>query len=167
MSLCPDGEYVGQFEARRRRLPHWEEPGATCFVTFSLQHPAAIDLTRSDIAPIVISALRHFDNDRYMLYGYTAMPDHVHVILKPTVREGRAERLSRILDSLKGWIARRINEHLGRLGRLWQPESFDRIIRDEAEYDRIAEYILHNPRMRDLVEDPLDWPWWGQGLGER
>ena len=154
-----------QFERRRRHLPHWEEPGATYFVTFRRHADAGIDLTARDVAPIIIGALHHFDDDRYWLYDYTVMPDHVHVILKPVVRDGGAELLWRILQSLKAWTARRINETTGRSGPVWQHESYDHIIRNQADYEGKAGYIFQNPCAKGLISDPAEWPWWGRGKG--
>ena len=48
---------------------------------------------------------------------------------------------------------------LGRNGRFWQEESYDHIIRDEAELNRIRQYILYNPVKAGLVDNPEDWPW--------
>lgn len=42
--------------------------------------------------------------------------------------------------------AKRINEMRGAPGvRLWQRNYYERVIRDEDEYNRICEYILDNP----------------------
>ena len=158
-------EELTQFERRKRHLPHWEEPGATYFLRFGLQQPATVDLTRPEIAQVVIDALHFFDGRRYWLYDYTVMPDHVHAILKPIVREGKTEYLWRIMQNLKSWTARRINRKLGRSGRLWVAETYDHIIRDEADYQRLAEYVLQNPYDKGLIADPTEWPWWGKGSG--
>ncbi|MBM3499297.1 MAG: hypothetical protein FJX74_11580 [Armatimonadetes bacterium] len=154
------------FERRRRHLPHHEEPGATYFVTATLFRPPAVDLTRSDIGCLVVEALLFRDGAHYALYDYTVMPDHFHAILKPTVTDCTTPYLYRIMQGVKSWLAREINRRAGRRGRLWQDESYDRIIRDEAEYQRCAQYILDNPRMEGLIEDPMAWPWWGKGSGQ-
>jgi REP element-mobilizing transposase RayT len=149
----------------RRDLPHWEDPGATYFVRFSVRRSWPVDLTAPEIARIVIDALRFSDGRRYWLYDYTVMPDHVHVILKPIVRDEKAEYLWSILRDVKGWSARQINKLLGRRGPLWRDESFDHIIRNRADYRESAEYILQNPAVAGLIEDPTEWPWWGKGSG--
>ena len=157
--------WVTGFERRRRNLPHWEEPGATYFARFGLTGPS-VDLTQPAVGEIIVEALHHFDGIKYWLYDYTVMPHHVHVILKPIVSDGRTERLGSIMGSLKKWTARRINELLGWKGPRWQSETYNHIIRDRAEYEACAEYILHNPRMAGLIDQPTEWPWWGKGRGE-
>ncbi len=156
---------VGEFERRERNLPHWEAPGETYAVRFSVRKRVPVDLTRADIAPNIIDALRFQDGKRYLLYDYTVMPDHVHAILKPMADEGRSERLAEVLGDAKKWMARRINAALGRRGSLWRDESFDRMIRNEPEYEEWSQYILDNPRVVGLIDDALDWPWWGRGSG--
>ena len=154
-----------QFEQRQRDLPHWEEPGATYFVRFALQRPTTVDLTIPAVGQAIVDALRFGDGERYWLYDYTVMPDHVHAILTPITDEGRAEYLWRIMQNLKSFTARRINRLLGRSGAVWQDETYDHIIRNEADYRACAEYILQNAHAAGLIEDPTEWPFWGKGSG--
>ncbi len=164
--MCDDQRrYVANLQQRERRLPHWEAPGETYFVTFCLRRPPAVDLSEPQYAWLVCAALSHFDGTRYVLFDFVVMPDHVHAIMKPVVRDGRCEALSAIMQSLKGWLARQINLRAARKGPLWQDEAYDHIIRDTSDYERKASYILDNPRRQGLVECATDWPWWGTGSG--
>ncbi len=156
-------ESLSALERRRRDLPHWEEPGATYAVRFSVWERCGVRLDRSDIAPIVVSALRYHHGRRHWLYDHTVMPDHVHAIMKPIVHDGRTEYLWQILRDIKNWTARRINERMERSGPVWRDESWDRIIRNQTEYEYWADYILQNARVAGLFEHALDWPWWGHG----
>ena len=157
---------VTHFRITRRHLPHWEQPGATYFITFRLKDASSVDLTRPDIAPIIAGAVRHFAGVRYQLHDYTVMPDHVHLIIQPEVDDRGAESLGRIVHSLKSWTANQINRRVRRSGALWLDERHDRIVRDEHEYTQTARYIWMNPAAKGLVADPQDWPWWGHGQRE-
>jgi len=106
-------------------------------------------LEKADAAAIVISALRHFDRDRYLLDAFVVMPNHVHVL----VQLAKGQALADILHSWKSFSAKAINELLGRKGQLWQEESYDRIVRDWNELVRYRDYILHNPEKAKLGED--------------
>ena len=106
----------------------------------------ACTLRRPEAAGIVADALMHFDGDRYALDEFVVMPNHVHAIVSPSPEHD----LAAVLQSWKGFSARRINQVLGRSGPLWQAESFDRIIRDEAELERWREYIRLNPETARL-----------------
>ena len=92
------------------------------------------------------------------------MPDHVHVILQPKETAGVVEPLGSIVGDIKSFTARKINQILDRKGALWLDESYDRIIRDEKEYHKIAIYIFENPVRAGLVEDGEDWEWWRPGV---
>jgi len=156
---------LSAFEQRTRHLPHWEQPGTHYFVTFCLRRPPAVDLIHPPYARVVVSALRHFDGQRYFLHDYTVMPDHVHLILQIPARDGVAEHLWQVTHSVKSRSAQQVNRIARRKGRLWQPESYDHIIRSHADYLDKANYILGNALRKRLVERALDWPWYGTGLG--
>ena len=61
--------------------------------------------------------------------------------------------------SLKRYTARQCNDILGREGQFWQHESYDHVIRNQAEWERIIKYVLDNPVKAGLVEKWDDWPW--------
>jgi REP element-mobilizing transposase RayT len=112
---------------------------------------------------VVVDALRFHNGKRYLLYDCTVMPDHVHAVLKPLAVDGKTERLSRIMHSIKSWLAHEINQRVGGSGRLWQDETYDHLLRNEADYQEKAAYIYDNPRRAGLTDDPAKWPWWGNG----
>ena len=138
----------------RRWLPHWQQGGATYFVTF---RTVGTTLPR-ELRAIVLSALRYFDGQRYTLWAAVVMPDHVHLLLTPHEQQpGRWWSMSRILHSLKAYTAKQLNAALQRSGTVWMQESFDRIVRDEAEFVEKWQYIRNNPVKRGLCEHPEDW----------
>jgi len=145
---------IDAFTITRRHLPHWEEPGRTYFVTFTLKEPDICDLADSDLAPVIIGALRYFAGQRYWLYDYTVMPDHVHAIIQPTPVEGACEPLWRIMHSLKSWTAQEINRRLRRSGPLWLDETYDHMIRNREDYEEKARYIWLNALEKGLVRHP-------------
>lgn len=105
---------------------------------------------------IVSNALHHFDGSQYELGSYVIMPNHVHVIIRPLQPEDYP--LEKILQSRKARSSSQINIALGRVGTLWQDESFDRIIRDEEHLWRCLQYIGSNPRRAGLLES--QWTRW-------
>jgi putative transposase len=134
------------------------------FVTSSVRDGIRCDLTRENIAPIILNTLVYYANKRYYLYDHTVMPDHIHFILQPIERNETVEPLGDILGDIKSYTAHKINDQLGRKGSLWLDESYDRIIRDEKEYRKFARYIFENPERAGLVENAEDWPWWRPGI---
>ncbi len=91
---------------------------------------------------IVEGVMRYGDGSMYGLGDYVIMPNHVHVL----VRLSDGIELSDVTGIWKATSARRINRLLSRTGRLWQDESFDHVVRDEAALWRFVKYIRDNPR---------------------
>ena len=127
-------EYEKRFQDSRE---HWLDQG----------HGECI-LKKSDLAEILVNALRHFDRDRYFLDAFVVMPNHVHVLFQPA----KGQALADILHSWKSFSAKAINRQLGRTGRVWQDESYDRIVRDWNELVRYRDYIARNPENAKLRE---------------
>ena len=98
---------------------------------------------------IVIDALHHFEGDRSEMLAYVVMPNHVHVLCRPL----REHRLEELCGSWKWFTSQSIQRSLGRTGALWQDESFDRIIRDEAHYTTAVRYIAKNTIQAKLGEN--------------
>ena len=96
----------------------------------------------------------------YDLGPWVSMPNHVHLIFKPNIdKHGEPVRLARIMQHIKGASAIAINRALQRSGTFWQPESYDHIIRNAAEFERKAHYIENNPVKAGLCVEAEAWPW--------
>jgi putative transposase len=108
------------------------------------------------------------------LHDYVVMPNHFHgiVVIVDTVRAGlkpartepavvgagfkpaptkptptRRHGLPEIVRALKTFSARRINEYRNTPGiSVWQRNYYEHIIRNEAAYLKIADYIQTNPQ---------------------
>jgi REP element-mobilizing transposase RayT len=143
-----------ELRKRRRNLPHWQLGGSVYFITF---RSARGDLPQVAMRQVVANVL--YDHRRcYDLEFGVVMPDHTHLLLQPLeVTDGLWHELPDIMKSLKGVSARRINQFLGTSGTVWQEEYFDRIVRDEHEYDEKVDYMWNNPIKAGLVEHPEDW----------
>ena len=141
----------------KRNLPHWQYGGSTYFLTFRLHPRAGAHLNARERAEVK-RALLHWHQKRWRVHVLTVMPDHTHVLASP-LQSAPAEwySLSAILHSVKRHSARQINQARGRQGRFWQTETYDRIVRDEAEFDEKAQYILYNALKRGLVENPWEY----------
>ena len=145
-------------------------------------------LKEEPVAEIVDQALRFRDGDVYRLDAFCVMPNHVHAIFAPFLSEEGARELAEknirqrrsvlrgflpadadenevkavlasIMQSLKGWTARQCNSALNRRGQFWQHESFDHVIRNHAEWERVVNYVVSNPVKAGLVTDWESWKW--------
>ncbi len=99
-------------------------------------------------ADVVGNALRHFDNERLALVSFVVMPNHVHGLFV----QNPEWPLEVLLQSWKGFSARRVNRLLGRSGVVWQRDYFDRLVRDANHFANCVRYIRSNPRKARLTE---------------
>ena len=120
-------------------------------------------LRRPEIATLVCEAIVRFDRQRYRLWEWCVMPNHVHVLMK----QFRGSLLGDIVRRWKGVTAREANALLGRRGPFWMREYHDRRIRNEKHMERAREYIRNNPVKAGLCERPEDWPWSSASWGRR
>lgn len=111
-------------------------------------------LKRNDIATMVQRAFLHFDGDRYTLHTAVIMPNHVHLLVTPLADH----TLSSILHSWKSYTANEANRLLGRNGAFWQTESYDHVVRDDEDFQRLFDYIVYNPVKAGLCSEPQEWP---------
>lgn len=117
-------------------------------------------LKNEQVADIVAEAIHYRDGKVYTLEAFCIMPNHGHVVCTPLEKEsGEFNSLTEIFQSLKRHTARQSNLMLGRSGAFWQDESYDHIVRDQAELERIVKYVLYNPVKAGLVDDWKDWKW--------
>jgi REP-associated tyrosine transposase len=82
------------------------------------------------------------------------MPNHVHLLATPAVP------LPKLTKSLKGITAKRANAMLALTGkRFWQEESYDHLVRNEREFEKIRNYIEWNPVRAGLVTEAKEYRW--------
>ena len=116
-------------------------------------------LADSRVADLVSAALHYRDGNVYRLDAFSIMPNHVHSVFRPLMRNEQPYSLSSIMHSLKRITAKQANAVLRRTGPFWARESFDHYIREGAERKRIIKYVLQNPVKAGLAKRWQDWPW--------
>ena len=68
--------------------------------------------------------------------------------IKPTIGQTRFQNIGKnTVSSIIGSYKSAVTKHANRLGLVhgWQTRFYDHIIRNDAEYQRIANYIINNP----------------------
>ncbi|WP_169239660.1 REP-associated tyrosine transposase [Candidatus Roseilinea sp. NK_OTU-006] len=167
-----------EFQAEERRLQQTLSGAALLSERYKIQkkffgrYDAWLDqmahgptwLRQPEIAQLVADEIRRLDGAHYDLWAYCIMPNHVHLLVNmarfgDVDTRGHPSALSRALHLLKGRTARYANRLLGRSGKFWQDESYDHVVRDEAELQRILQYIVNNPVKAGLVADWQSWPY--------
>jgi REP element-mobilizing transposase RayT len=104
-------------------------------------------------ARIVEDSILFGAGDRYDLFAWCIMSNHVHVLLTPH------RELVKLTQTFKGYTAHQINRLQDARGRtFWQDESYDHWSRNEEEMFRIIDYIENNPVAAGLCRIAEDWP---------
>lgn len=112
------------------------------------------------VADMIADSLHYRDGKVYTLDAFSIMSNHVHIVISPLAKsDGTFHALPAIMHSLKRYTASQANLLLGREGEFWQGESYDHVVRDEAEYRRIVAYVLSNPVKAGMVETWEQWRW--------
>lgn len=122
-------------------------------------HRGSTWLKNEKVAQIVADSIEYRHKKKYDLLAYCIMPNHVHLVIKlldpKTYKSNRP--VTDIIGRLKSYTASQANRELGRKGVFWQPESYDHVIRDGDEMNRIIRYTLDNPVKAGLVKHWKDW----------
>jgi putative transposase len=167
-----------------RRLPHLDVTHRPVFVTWRLhgtlprnrvfpedissgrafaamdrlleqEQRAPLFLRVPEIASLAVQAFFHGAEELrlYQLHAYVVMANHIHLLITPLVD------LAKITHSLKRFTAREANRILTLTGKpFWQDESYDRLVRDLPEFERIRRYIENDPVRAGLVGTAEDYP---------
>ena len=94
---------------------------------------------------LVKDAVLFWHRRKWLVHALAVMPTHAHILATPLMAgPGDWYSLSDVLHSVKCTSARRVNQHRGRRGALWERESYDHIIRNERELHGTFDYIAGN-----------------------
>jgi len=146
-----------------RKLPHYQPDNKAFFVTFATHSRWVLP---EAVRQIVIDTCLAGNGKKFRLYGIVVMPDHVHLVMSPLADADGPISIAEIMQAIKGASENVINKALGRKGKVWEEESFDRAIRREERIGDKLDYILGNPVAAGLVNNPLEYRWLWRDRGE-
>ena len=113
-------------------------------------------LKESRIADLVVETLQHFDGQRYRLFAWCIMPNHVHVLARILPGSTPAS----VVHSWKSFSSKQANKIRQVSGTFWEREYYDHLVRDDGEFARAVEYVASNPSKAGLK----GWRWvWVRG----
>ena len=127
-------------------------------------------LAREDVREVVKACFFRFDGEHLVVHSAVVMPTHVHLLIEPlevvSGSSGNGQTgvsashsgsefhdLSKLLKGIEGACARAASRILGTSGTFWLEESFDHIVRSEAQYHHFLQYIAENPVKAVLRRD--------------
>lgn len=142
------------FSMWRGRLPHWRADDVRYYVTFKSRR----DLT-PDECTLLMRHLMKSEGRKWDLLILCVLPSQTDLIFSVREKtEGQAFELSDIVEKAKTKVGKLI---VKKTDERWPPfynESYDRIIRDDAELEERWQSIFDSPVTHELVEDSEDWP---------
>ena len=137
------------FSIWRGRLPHWRADNVSYYVTF--RHKRDLDDTERNR---LLYNLKKPDGKAWDLVIVCVLPAQTELIFRVT--EGN--ELSDIVEKAKKRAGKDI---IKKTGEKWPPfydESYDHIIRDDAEFEEFWTKILESPVDLELVDEPGEYP---------
>ncbi len=148
----------------KRRLPHFERPWGKYMVSFSTREHRQLTPAERDL--VLESILYAHHHHQCQLFAACVMPDHVHLLFEPQIRQQDTHgapvfwSLRDILQGIKSTTAHRINKAAKVTGvHVWEEESFDRLIRGDADLEEKFHYICRNPWESGVVAVTDNYPW--------
>ncbi|MBI1334340.1 MAG: hypothetical protein JST12_07530 [Armatimonadetes bacterium] len=143
------GKRWENFSIWRGRLPHWRADNVVYYVTFRHRR----DLSDEERNRLLSNLLRP-DGRKWDLIIACVLPNQTELMFR--VEEGN--ELSDIVEKAKTKTGKGI---VKKTGERWPPfyeESYDRIIRDDAEFEEFWTKILESPVDNELAEEPGEYP---------
>lgn len=110
------------------------------------------------VAELIMLEIRLLAELEVEVLAFCLMSNHVHLVMQlPEAAEFSAARM---MQRLKGRTALAANKLLGRTGEdFWQKESYDHVVRNGREQERVVAYVVNNPVKAGLVNDWTQWPY--------
>jgi putative transposase len=110
------------------------------------------------IAKLVALEIMRLEELEVNLLAYCIMSNHVHIVMQ--LPDSPEFSPAKMMQRLKGRTALEANKLLHRQGEpFWRHESYDHLVRDGKEGERIIAYVLNNPVKAGLVEEWTQWPY--------
>jgi putative transposase len=142
-------------------LRHLKVEGCVYFITTCAYEYEKI-FSNLKYARIVMDAIMHGKNQGwYDLLGFVIMPNHVRLAIVPVKRSVPA-----IMQGIKGFSSRKINEMRNARGKLWQDGYRDFLIDNKKVIYQKLCYIEENPVRAGIAKNPIDYPFSSAGKYE-
>jgi putative transposase len=140
-------EYLGRFEY---------------FLTFCTFERSRLFVTPECVGLVHEQILRACAEEGLAILAYCYMPDHVHIVVAAEHASSNLKCFVSLAKQYAGFYFRRATKQ-----RLWQRYGYERVLRNEEERMALIRYVIQNPVRAGLVEDPLEYPFWGSSKWSR
>ena len=154
---------VTQTKDTPRIPPRFERQWAKYMVTFFTRDRRQLTAPERDL--VLKSVLSAHDNHQYLLYAACVMPNHVHLLFEPQIKEKDKGGqpvfwpVSEILQRIKSDSAHNIYKASGGTEQVWEKESMNRMIHGQGDMEDEFYYICQNPWDTGAVSRNANYPW--------
>lgn len=135
------------FHIWRGRLPHWRADDVTYYVTF--RHRRELDEVERQL---LLRELVRVHERKLELHIACVLPETTEMLFR--VKEGLDLELADVVEGAKRRAGKAILKRTEERFPPFYTESYDRIVRDEIEYEERWSAILESPVKAELVDDP-------------
>jgi REP-associated tyrosine transposase len=129
-------------------------PGVPHHVTQRGNHRERVFFNRGDHAAYLGLLGMHAERFAVDIAAYCLMPNHVHLVVIPSNREG----IHRTLKAVHGQYAQRVNRMKNQKGHLWQGRYFSSPL-DADYFLNAVRYVELNPVRARMVVKAEDYAW--------
>lgn len=141
------------FSIWRGRLPHWRADDVNYYVTF--KHQRELEMGEREI---LFSRLFRAQRSKLDFALLCVRPKETEMVFQvKTAPSGEVYELSDVIEKAKKKAGAQI---IKKSGERWPPfyiESFDRIIRDDAEFEELWLKILESVVTEELATEPEEY----------
>ncbi len=141
------------FSIWRGRLPHWRADDVTYYVEFRHRRPLSVNE-----CAVVLKSLLKSEGRRWEIIIACSLPEKTELLF--TVGHdpsGVPYELSDLVEKAKARAGKLIVKQTGERFPPFYNESYDRIVRDDAELEERWNQILASPVDAELAEDPEEY----------
>ncbi len=141
------------FSIWRGRLPHWRADDVVYYLTF--RHRRPLDERERGL---LFAALLKRSGTQWQIDLLCVLPEKTELLVRVVERRpGEPHELSDIVERAKAKAGKEI---VKASGERWPPfygESYDRIVRDDEEFERFANEIAQAPQTLGLADAEGDY----------
>jgi REP element-mobilizing transposase RayT len=142
------------YRERVGRAPRIEVAGGFYHVTACGNDGRVIFFDISDREVFLTMVSRIAREHRWVVYAYSLMTNHLHLVLQ--LHRGG---LSAGMHSLIGGYSRRTNRRFERTGHLFHNRFYAGLIERDEHLLEACRYVVLNPVRAGICRRPEDWPW--------
>lgn len=103
-----------------------------------------------------LKLLRRYKKElRFELYHFCLMPNHIHLMIEPTIAGSLPKTMMRLTLAYSSFF----NKKYRGVGHVWQGRYKSSLIDKEEYFIWCGLYVELNPARAELVARPQDWRW--------